>query len=172
MTETTVTRTPRKGLRTGVVSELSVILRVKEGRGQALREFFAREGADPEHVKVSMETLTAVGTLHESRYVLFDDDTRLLIATSFDGDWDPYIEDFARSKVLANWSRFLIHCEGFPEEDGVAALTIDDYKEFLTGHQVTATEYYRVYPDMTVRDVLRAQRVVSAFNSLLDEAAG
>jgi hypothetical protein len=26
--------------------------------------------------------------------VLFDDDTRLLFATSFDGPWDAYMDDF------------------------------------------------------------------------------
>ncbi|MBT2234295.1 hypothetical protein [Nonomuraea sp. NEAU-A123] len=28
-----------------------------------------------------------IGTLHDARWVLFDDDTRLLFATNFDGDW-------------------------------------------------------------------------------------
>ena len=35
-----------------------------------------------------------VGTLHEMRFVFFDNDTRMLFATSFDGDWDTYIDDF------------------------------------------------------------------------------
>ena len=35
-----------------------------------------------------------VGTLHDMRFVFFDNDTRLLFATSFDGDWDAYIDDF------------------------------------------------------------------------------
>jgi hypothetical protein len=34
-------------------------------------------------------------------------DTRLLIATSFDGDWDVYVDDFARTLVLQDWQRFL-----------------------------------------------------------------
>ena len=28
------------------------------------------------------------------RFVFLDNDTRLLFATSFDGDWDTYIDDF------------------------------------------------------------------------------
>jgi hypothetical protein len=35
-----------------------------------------------------------VGTLHTMRFVFFDNDTRLLFATAFDGDWDTYIDDF------------------------------------------------------------------------------
>ena len=35
-----------------------------------------------------------VGSLHDMRFVFFDNDTRMLFATSFDGDWDVYIDDF------------------------------------------------------------------------------
>ena len=28
------------------------------------------------------------------RFVFFDNDTRLLFATAYDGDWDAYIDDF------------------------------------------------------------------------------
>jgi hypothetical protein len=38
----------------------------------------------------------AVATIHEARFVLFDDDTRLAFITSFDGTWDAYMEDFSR----------------------------------------------------------------------------
>jgi hypothetical protein len=36
-----------------------------------------------------------IASIHEARFVLFDGDTRLLFATSFDGPWDSYMEDFA-----------------------------------------------------------------------------
>ena len=36
-----------------------------------------------------------VGTVHDMRFVFLDNDTKLLFATAYDGDWDPYIEDFA-----------------------------------------------------------------------------
>ena len=39
----------------------------------------------------------AVATIHEARFVLFDDDTRLAFITSFDGPWDAYMEDFFTS---------------------------------------------------------------------------
>ena len=32
--------------------------------------------------------LERIGTLHEERLVIFDNDTRLLFATIFDGDWE------------------------------------------------------------------------------------
>ena len=35
-----------------------------------------------------------VGSVHDMRFVFLDNDTRMLFATTFDGDWDPYIDDF------------------------------------------------------------------------------
>jgi hypothetical protein len=163
---------PRKGRRAGVASELSVLLKVKPGREQQLREHLNKEREDTVQDAEGRKILADIQTLHEARYVLFDDDTRLLIATSFDGDWDVYIDDFFRTKVLTYWSRFLIHCEGAPDDlAGAAALSLDDWKEFLTAHQVTAAEYIRTYPDLTVKQILKAQQVMTAFQQLLDEAS-
>ena len=36
-----------------------------------------------------------VGSVHDMRFVFFDNDTRMIFATTYDGDWDPYIDDFA-----------------------------------------------------------------------------
>ena len=95
-----------------------------------------------------------VGTLHQARYVLFDNGTRLLVATTFDGDWDVYIDDFAASYILDAWDRFLIHCEGYPDE-GKASLTVDEIKEFLTANQVTAADFYVDYPGVTTKEIKR-----------------
>ena len=120
-------QTARKGARIAPVSELSVFCKVKPGREQAIREVF---NPSPEEHAATVKAVKDVGTLHNARYVLFDDGTRLLIATTFDGDWDVYIDDFAASYVLDAWDKFLIHCEGYPDE-GKASLTVDEIKEAL-----------------------------------------
>src|SRR6266481_6386523 len=130
----------RKGAQDGVRNELSVFLRVK------------------------------VGMLHDARQVLFDNDTRLMIGTSFDGNWDVYIEDFARTSILDLWDNFLIHCEGYPDQ-GAPRLNLPETKEFLTAHQVTAAAYIGRYPEATVKDILKALRVQTVFQKLLDEAS-
>ncbi len=108
-----------------------------------------------------------VGSLHQARYVLFDNGTRLLIATTFDGDWDVYIDDFAASYILDAWDKFLIHCEGYPDE-GKASLTVDEIKEFLTANQVTAADFYMTYPGVTVKEIKKALRDEQAFQQVLD----
>jgi hypothetical protein len=157
-------RSPRKGARVGPVSELSVFLKVKPGREQAIREVFNM----PADQKAELEKAIAdVGTLHQARYVLFDNGTRLLVATTFDGDWDVYIDDFAASYVLDAWDKFLIHCEGYPDE-GKASLSVDEIKEFLTANQVTASDFSMTYPGVTVQEIQKALRVQTAFQQVLD----
>jgi hypothetical protein len=155
---------PRKGLRVGPVSELSVFLKVKPGREQVIREAF---NPDPAQRAALEKAINDVGTLHQARYVLFDNGTRLLVATTFDGDWDVYIDDFAASYVLDAWDRFLIHCEGYPDE-GKASLTVEEIKEFLTANQVTAADFSMQYPGVTVKQVQQALRVNTAFQQVLD----
>ena len=111
-----------------------------------------------------------VGSLHQARYVLFDNGTRLLVATTFDGDWDVYIDDFAASYILDAWDAFLIHCEGYPDE-GKASLTVEEIKEFLTANQVTASDLYITYPGVTAKEIQKALRVDTAFQQVLDTPA-
>jgi hypothetical protein len=162
---------PRKGRKSGVVNELSVFLKVKPGHEKHIREVFAADDDDPDRPAKATKLLNSVGTVHEARTVLFDDDTRLLIATSFDGDWDVYIDDFARTLVLQEWERFLIYCEGYPDAARAASMTLYEKKEFLTANQVTAARYDRGYPQVTVKEVMKALHVQNAFQQLLDEAS-
>jgi hypothetical protein len=157
-------KSARKGARIPPVSELSVFLKVKPGREQAIRESF---NPPPELRAAANQAIKDVGTLHNARYVLFDDGTRLLVSTTFDGDWDVYIDDFAASKVLDIWDTFLIHCEGYPDE-GKASLTVDEIKDFLSANQVTAADFYMDYPGVTTKEIKEALRVQAAVQESLD----
>jgi hypothetical protein len=35
-----------------------------------------------------------VGSVHDMRFVFLDNDTKMLFATTYDGEWDTYIDDF------------------------------------------------------------------------------
>src|SRR5262249_19636663 len=78
----------RVGARQGKVSELTGIIPFAEGGAKRLRSLLRLldgnfQGAD------------AVGTVHDMRFVFLDNDTKLLFATAYDGEWDAYIDDFA-----------------------------------------------------------------------------
>jgi hypothetical protein len=106
----------------------------------------------------------AVATIHEARFVLFDDDTRLLFATSFDGPWDAYMEDFFTSgPTLALFDAVFQHVEGYEGLPDAAAV-----QEFVLGAQVTAAAYARNYGG-TVKEIRKAERVNKAFQRVLDD---
>jgi hypothetical protein len=105
-----------------------------------------------------------ISSIHEARFVLFDDGTRLLFATSFDGSWDAYMEDFAMSP-LSGFDAIFRHTEGYAGLPDVAAV-----KEFVLSAQVSADGYARNYPG-SVKEIRKAVRVNSAFQQVLDDPA-
>ena len=63
---------------------------MKPGRGKATVDRIAAGlGSRPGGAR---ESYASIG-VHDARYVLFDNDTRLLITISFDHDFDKYFDD-------------------------------------------------------------------------------
>ena len=109
----------------------------------------------------------AIQTIHEARFVLFDDDTRLAFITSFDGPWDAYMEDFFTSgPTLALFDVIFRHVDGYDGLPDLAAL-----KAFILGAEKTAAAYARNYGG-TVKEIRKAQRVNAAFQQVLDHPGG
>ncbi|SHL28121.1 hypothetical protein [Hymenobacter psychrotolerans] len=87
------------------------------------------------------------------RFVILDNDTRLLFATTFDGDWDVYIEDFA-TKIPELMDLIFESVEGWP---GIKDPSV---KQFIIDHQLTANAWFVAYPPLTVNDILRNDKIV------------
>ena len=123
----------------GPTSEFSLFFRVQPGQGPslaaALRELQDTPGYRPGDYGM------AVSTIHEARFVLFDDDTRLAFITSFDGPWDAYMDDFFSSgPTLALFDVIFRHVEGYNGLPDMAAL-----QAFILDAQQTAAAYARNY---------------------------
>jgi hypothetical protein len=152
--------TTRPGVAVGPTSEFSLFFHVKPGHAtelrDALRELQNSAGYRPGDYDLP------IATIHEARFVLFDEDTRLLFATSFDGPWDAYMADFA-SKPLHLFDAIFRHVEGYEGLPDVAAMTA-----FVLSAQVTAAGYARNYGG-TVKEIRKAERVNQAFQQVLDD---
>jgi hypothetical protein len=146
----------RTGARLGKVSELTIIVPLAPGGAQRLRAFLKvlrgnlSQGADK------------VGTLHSMRFVFFDNDTRLLFATSYDGDWDTYIDDFV-SKIPDYLDIIDSAWDGWPGIRDPGA------KDYLAKHQITAEGWYVAHPDLTVAETARLKRIGKAVDEFLDK---
>src|SRR5215212_9162929 len=150
----------RPGIQFGPTSEFSLFFHVKPGHGEALRESLRELQAAPGYRPGDYDL--PIATIHEARFVPFDNDTRLLFATSFDGSWDAYMLDFA-SKPLKLFDAIFQHVEGYDGLPDLAAV-----KNFIMSAQVTAGGYSRNYGG-TVKEIRKAERVNKAFQQVLDD---
>ena len=154
-------QTTRPGLRSGVVTEFTLFTKVKPGHEKAVREAIDRAKQDPRRA----EAVQDIGTLHEARWVLFDDDTRLMFCSSFDGTWDKYIDDFATTYIANLFQDVFSHCEDFP---GIKDPNVKDW--FLRNAE-EASAFLSAYPDATVKAIWKALAVEKAFEDVLDDPA-
>ncbi len=149
------------GLSVGPTSEFSLFFRIKPGEGPSLRAALLDLQDTPGYRPGDYGM--AVQTIHEARFVMFDDDTRLAFVTSFDGAWEAYMEDFfASGPTLALFDVIFRHTEGYGGLPDLPAL-----REFVLDAEQTAAAYARNYGG-TVKEIRKAQRVNAAFQKVLD----
>jgi hypothetical protein len=150
----------RPGISVGPTSEFSLFFHVRPGQEAEIREAIAALQTSPGYRPG--DYALPIASIHEARFVLFDDDSRLLFATSFDGPWDAYMADFA-SKPLKLFDSIFRHVEGY---EGLPDL--DAVKRFILSAQQSAGGYARNYGG-TVKELRRALRVDDAFQQVLDD---
>ena len=152
-----------KGATAGQAQEWTVIAPIKPGRAAVLRETLAAARANPGQ---AMELMMEMGNLHDGRQAIFENDTRLLFATTFDGDWDVYIDDWARHPSIPTLINAIFgECEGWP------GLVSPEAKAWFGKYGVKADVFRSAYPDLTVQDIWKHERVNGAFQALLDDPA-
>jgi hypothetical protein len=145
----------RIGQRQGEISELTLIMPLVKGGAERLRGLLKLlhgnfQGADK------------VGSVHDMRFVFLDNDTKLLFATAYDGDWDAYIDDFA-TKIPNQLDVLFSGVEGYP---GIRSPKV---KDFIVKHQVAADAWYVSSPHMTVSQARRLEKIDKALNEFLDK---
>jgi hypothetical protein len=145
----------RTGWRQGTVSELTVIAPFAPGGAARLRALLQLRNGN-------FDDTDRVGTVHNMRFVFLDNDTKLMLATAYDGDWDVYIEDF-QAKIPNEMDVLFSAWEGWP---GIYSPKI---KDWIAEHQIPAAGWYVAHPDLTVRDVQRVKRVGKAAEEFLDK---
>jgi len=145
----------RVGARQGRVSEFTLIFPFANGGAERLHGLL-------QLLEGNFQLADQVGTVHDMRFVFLDNDTKLLFATAYDGEWDPYIDDFA-TKIPNALDLLLCNCKGFP---GIRSPQV---KDWLASHQIAAESWYVGSPDLTVAETRRLERVGHALDEFLDK---
>jgi hypothetical protein len=145
----------RIGIRLGKVSELTVIAPFAPGGAARLRALLRL-------LNGNVSAGAKVGTLHNARFVFLDNDTKFLFASAYDGQWDPYIDDFA-VKIPDEMDIIFSAFEGWP------GIHSPEVKDWIVKHQIPAEGWYVAHPDLTVRDTQRVKQVGKAAEEFLDK---
>ena len=147
----------RTGSRLGTVSELTVIVPFAPGGARRLRALL-------QALNGNFDGADKVGTVHDMRFVFLENDTKLLFATAYDGEWDTYIDDFA-TRIPDYMDIIFSAFEGWP------GIHSPEVKDWIAKGQVTAEGWYVANPNLTVAETRRLGRVGKAVDEFLDKIA-
>jgi len=178
-TSTTMSKKSGKGMNHGVVSELSTFFHVRPGHEEAMRT--AVERLNQRLREMGPEVHRKIG-LREWRMVILENGQRLMLMTSFETDWDPYIDDALQVfgvDFFIDWLQHTVEAESQAKElqPTIAAIRKGEastmvltagVKALLQLAQVPASAYFDVLSDQTVPQIRKAQQVERAFEQILD----
>lgn len=97
-------------------------------------------------------SIARISTIHFARWVIIDDDTRLLFTSNFDGSFEDYIQDFVR-EIPEGLDRIWGNCEGYP-----GSIPIDSFFDYINAHKFANNTFYAAYPHLTVPDVKNCEK--------------
>jgi hypothetical protein len=191
---TQLDRKSGKGIRDGVISELATFWDVKPGHEAELRAACERLATTLKNAPVELNIQTG---LRDERHVIFDGGTRLLWCTTFETEWDPYVEDAIMRIGIDNFTDWIQHLtaaddwEAWIRETGgidhlrtvqgsistdresekEMRMNLAGLKKFLQDHQTPGSGYYNAISYLTHAQVSKAHRVYEAFQQVLDDPA-
>lgn len=159
---------PLQGLIRGKTTELGMFFKVRPGHEEAIRKAIYNFVTDAGRNPAAVESANAKLGVSEVRFVLFDDDKRLFVRTTFDTDWDTYVDRLARAGI-GPLGAVLQHTVEAPEgiAEGKVLTTPDALKDFFNSVRATAAGLAVTYGDLTVSDRLKNHRIRQAFDQVL-----
>lgn len=108
-------------------------------------------------------SLAGVTTIHYGRWLMVDNNKRMLFQSKFDGSWENYMGDFA-DKVSWGLDAIWGNCTGYPS---AGMKDLDAFKRFIRDRQFEHLVDYFAYPNETVLNIMRDRAIASAFQNLL-----
>ena len=181
------TKKSGKGNSHGVISEVSAYMTVKPGHEEEARAAAFRFGEMLR--KSDWKDLQKTG-LRDARLVNFDDGRRLMFASGFETEWDPYVDDailVVGFQHFLDWLQHTVEAEELVASVKSLAGDVDEndpayaekvkpagaqLKEVIQKIQTPATSYFNALSDLTLPQVKKAQRLQEAFEKVLDDPAG
>ncbi len=116
--------------------------------------------------------LGGIPTIHFARWLLIDNDRRLLFFSNYDGSWASYLGDFvdkANYGLTSVWS----NTDNFPTTRFLffgGAQHIEEFKAWSRRGNEYAAVWYSAYPYASVRNITQAVQISETLNGSPNEA--
>jgi hypothetical protein len=130
----------------GQVTALTTIAPIIPERLQQLKAVLANVQANPS------QSIAKIATIHFARWVIIDNETRLLFTSNFDGTFEDYIQDFVR-EIPEGLDAIWGNCVGYP-----GSQPIEGFFDYINQHKFFNDTFYAAYPHLTVSDVLNCEK--------------
>lgn len=130
----------------GNVTALTVITPINPVRLATLKEVLQSVQSNPD------ATVAKISTIHFARWVIIDNDTRLLFTSNFDGGFEDYLKDFVR-ELPQGLDRIWSNCVGYP-----GTKPFESFMAYVRAHSYFNNCFFAAYPNLTVKDVLNGQK--------------
>jgi hypothetical protein len=119
---------------------------------RALIEGLAQLPRNP--IEMKLDELRSV---HFARFVLLEDDTRLAVITSYDGDFEDYVLDFTLH-IGDIFDQLLSFVADVPENVVPVAMNPDNFVEYVRAHDLRCVgSFYSAYPELSVPTILASR---------------
>jgi hypothetical protein len=145
--------------RRGQLRWATFIVPLVPGGADRLRAVFRERSAR------TSDPVEKVDTIHELRWVIFDNDTRAIFVTSWDGTLESYLTDF-QTKIPDLMHVMSKDIVGYP----ASGVQSPEWVDFLLQYYVPTIGFYSKTADVTNRRLDKALSVSDAFEKLLDAA--
>lgn len=135
-----------------VQNPLTLIMKIKsEADAQQLRQKLEQIAALPPAQSPIFGALTRIASVHFARFTFLENDTRLGVITSYDGDFDAYVNEFV-DEIGDVFNTLLQHMEDAPP------LPVQQHREeflqFVRERDLPSISFFSAYPELTVLDIL------------------
>lgn len=135
-----------------VQSPLTMVMKAKSPEDYAaLRRTVEHLQALPPDQNPVTVALNKIGTVHFARFAFLDND-QLAVITTYDGDFEVYINEFI-NEIGDVFNALMAHVEAGPP------LPVQAYRQefldYIRAHDLRSVgAFYSAYPDRTVLDIL------------------
>jgi hypothetical protein len=173
------------GLVDNTVSELAAFFDVLPGHEEELRAALQRF---EQVIRTTPPAETIKTGLRSTRHVVFNEGRMLLWATTFETDWDPYLDDALlvvgpdkfidwmqhteQGEAIIDWYERNGGEAGFDKSrddyDEIALQASPELKRIIQSRQVTAASYFESLSPLTMTEVLKNAALANAFNQVLE----